>query len=113
MPAKNGKSSKAASSKIVRDKAGIVQKFDGSEFGGEDTHIVHAAPIGRELFTVGVSTYKGRTTLDFRRYYRNEDDVWMPTPKGVGVGTDDVKFLFSALSDNRKLVEKLMADKAK
>jgi len=55
-----------------------VTEFDGKPFTtDESTRIVEVIPDGKDIVVIAVSTWKGKDSLDIRKYYETEDG-WAP-----------------------------------
>jgi Transcriptional Coactivator p15 (PC4). len=63
-----------------------IDKFDGHAIEkDESATVVHAFKLGRDAGLISVSEYKGKKSLDIRRWYLGEDERWHPTSKGIRV----------------------------
>lgn len=47
--------------------------------------VVYTFPLGRDAGLVSVSEYKGKKSIDIRRWYLGEDERWHPTSKGIRI----------------------------
>jgi hypothetical protein len=57
-----------------------------------------------EQVQISLSTYKGKTYVDFRIYYKGSDGEYRPTKKGITVSPTQLPELGEAI---RKLIEKV------
>lgn len=80
----------------------------------DDATILHALAAGeRDLAVISVSSFKGQTGLDIRRFYLDHDEksdgmTWRPTSKGIRLnGASGVEAL-DYLVANRDAIVKLL-----
>lgn len=65
---------------------------------GDGSAIYHVAELGRDILVVCTTTYKGKSSLDLRRYYLDDDQQqWRPTSKGIRVPLEEADALIEAL----------------
>ena len=57
-----------------------------------------------ENVRVAINEYQGRTYLDIRQHFENQDGEWKPTQKGVTIPVDKIDELKDAL-DNLEIPE--------
>lgn len=82
---------KAKTAPTSSTKLPNVTEYDGKPIvSGEDTRPFHAHPLGRDLCVSSISTYKGKKSLDVRRYYEDENEEWRPTSKGIRIPAESV-----------------------
>lgn len=98
-----------AKTKAVAKKssAKTIDSFDGKTIAVEsDTTIVHAFKLGRDCGVIAVVEYKGKKSLDIRRFYLGDDDAWHHTSKGIRVpaeGSAALAFL-QALEQKQEII---------
>lgn len=70
---------------------------------GQSTYL-HSVEVGDQLLVARIDKWKGKESLDLRRFYKNGDDEkWHPTSKGVRIPMDSAQdFLQKALAGLEK-----------
>lgn len=72
-----------------------IEKFDGHAIEkDEGVTVVHAFKLGRDAGLISVSEYKGKKSIDIRRWYLGEDERWHPTSKGIRIPEESSSALF-------------------
>jgi hypothetical protein len=65
---------------------------------GDGSAVYHVSELGRDILVVCITSYKGKSSLDLRRYYMDDDQQqWRPTSKGIRVPLEDADVLITAL----------------
>lgn len=89
----------------------VITEHDGKPIqAGTDTQPFHVVPLGRDLCVTSISTYKGKKSLDLRRYYEDENEEWRPTSKGIRIPAESVDLIMNPIFD---LSDKIGAELAK
>lgn len=80
-------------------KKAAITEHDGKPIAGDkDQSILFVLDVGRDLLVVRANTYKGRKSLDIRRFWDTGKE-WAPSGKGVSVPEDKVGDFLEALRD--------------
>lgn len=86
-----------------------VPEHDGMRILGDaDQRIIGKFTVGRDLLVMRVSSWKGKKSLDIRRFYDNGKEEWAPSPKGVSVPSESLAEFMDALSANSGELNSLM-----
>jgi hypothetical protein len=89
----------AAAPKVPPFAKETLEALDGKLTGlSDDAQILFAAPLGRDVAIVSISSYQGKVGLDVRRFYLSDDDKWMPTAKGIRLPLASAPSLAAALT---------------
>ncbi|MFO8072903.1 MAG: transcriptional coactivator p15/PC4 family protein [Polyangia bacterium] len=63
-----------------------------------------------EEVRAGIKEFKGRTYIDIRIYYMDDQGDWKPTRKGVSLATDFMPELRNAVDSIEKELESMEGD---
>lgn len=97
---KSTPAAKKASSKKASAKVGITE-HDGKPISGDaGQSIVAALDVGRDLLVIRANEFKGRTSLDIRRFWDTGSE-WAPSGKGVSIPAETAREFFDALEKHR------------
>jgi hypothetical protein len=91
--AREKKSKKAAGTKNTHkdddDDARGLQEYKGNTFNDDIGPILHVMDAGRDVLVTRINTFKGRKSLDVRKFWDTGKNECAPG-KGVSVPADDV-----------------------
>lgn len=88
----------------------VVDRHDEKPIvSGNDTKPFHAVPLGRDICVSSISSYKGKKSLDIRRYYEDENEEWRPTSKGIRLPAESVAEIVGVLFDSFEMIKAELA----
>lgn len=63
-----------------------------------DGDLLHVIEVGDQILVARLDTFKKKTALDIRRFYRGDDEKWHPTAKGVRIPEDRMREFVESLN---------------
>lgn len=101
---------KIKKSKAVHETVEGIEKHDGKAIEKDESAIVvHTFALGRDAGIISVSEYKGKKSLDLRRWYLGEDERWHPTSKGIRIPAEQVESVLDGLDEKRGAIVALLS----